>query len=471
MSKDKALWNLTLLYTVSNLATRLINFGLVFVTTFYLTKEEVGDYDLFIVTLALVTPIATLQLQEAVLRWLLEDAAEKNAVRVFTNSTVLWFGSSLLMAIFWLGALYFQWYEFATSLFFLVVLQSGYILFQQAVRGLGNNRLFVSSSILYSFVYAVLAVLVLVFTDWKINGLILANLAGSVLTCFYLLWSGRLWHYFRWSALESGLSAALIRYALPLIPNTLSWWAIASVSRYFIIYFLGKAANGVFSIAQKIPTILLLFTGIFYQAWQEKSLSMVASRDESQYHSQVFKIYIRVLFTLAIGIVVSSKFLLRYLVSPDFFEAWKYTSLLIAGVIFNSLSSFHGTGYLSRKDTHGVLISSLAGGVLTILASWMFIPVWGLFGASLAIFLGYLLVFVIRNRDAMRYYQMQFPAYEFAAFSGLFLFSSLLAFFELTWVDGLNFVAAVGILWYINRKEIRQIFESRFFQPLRAKRL
>jgi hypothetical protein len=64
----KPLLNLTLLYTVGNLATRLINFGLVFVTTFYLTKEEVGDYDLFVISLSLLTPIATLQLAESALR-------------------------------------------------------------------------------------------------------------------------------------------------------------------------------------------------------------------------------------------------------------------------------------------------------------------------------------------------------------------------------------------------------------------
>ena len=64
----KPLLNLTLLYRVGNLATRLINFGLVFVTTFYLTKEEVGDYDLFVISLSLLTPVATMQLAESALR-------------------------------------------------------------------------------------------------------------------------------------------------------------------------------------------------------------------------------------------------------------------------------------------------------------------------------------------------------------------------------------------------------------------
>jgi O-antigen/teichoic acid export membrane protein len=459
-SKSKALLNLTLLYTISNLATRLLNFGLIFATTFYLTKEEVGDYDLFIVTLALLTPVATLQLQEAALRWLLEDSSPKNLRKVFSTIVILLGFSSLCMAAFLGIALFFQWYSYVFSLFVLMVLQCLFIVFQQVVRGMGNNKLFVLSSILYSLIYAALAVYSLIFTSLKIDGLIWANIAGSFLTCIYLIGVGNLLPQFSISAWRRNFAVSLLKYSLPLIPNTLSWWAISSISRYFIVYLEGKAANGVFSIAQKIPTILLIFTSIFYQAWQEKSISEELEKQTTNYHEEVFSVYLRLLFSISICIVVCSRYLLGFMVSPEFFEAWHYTSILILGVIFNSLSSFHGTSYLSRKDTRGVLFSSLSGGALSVLMSWFLIPVWGLMGASLAILLGYFVVFLIRNADAMKHYQMKFPMALFGTLLLVFFISSVLNEFENPGLDLVNLIFSALAIWFINRKEIARLFSK-----------
>ena len=81
----KSLYDLFLIYSVGNVSTRVINFALIFVTTFYLTKEDVGQYDLILVTISLLTPIATLQLADSALRWLLEDNSIESLKRIFSN--------------------------------------------------------------------------------------------------------------------------------------------------------------------------------------------------------------------------------------------------------------------------------------------------------------------------------------------------------------------------------------------------
>lgn len=460
-NSSKPLLSLTLLYTVGNLATRLINFGLVFVTTFYLSKEEVGDYDLFIISLSLLTPVATMQLAEAALRWLLEDKSDERIRMVVSNISAMVLACLLAMGLVFGVMTFLNAYAYETSLFVLIGFQSFFIVFQQMVRGIGNNQLFVRSSILYSLVYAVLAVVNLTLTDTKIQGLIWANIAGSIITCSYLIFSGGLLRYLSVSALNLPFSKALLQYSIPLIPNTLSWWAISSANRYFILAWCGKAANGIFAISQKIPTLLLLFTGIFYQAWQEKSLSIENQKESGAYQTQVFDGYIRIMFVITIGIVCTSRFMLEFMVSPQFYESWKYTSILLLGVVFNSLSSFLGTSYLSRKDTRGAMVSSLAGGAVTVLASWLLVPAFGLYGAGFGILLGYFLVFAIRQWDARSYYQMQFPLSVFLQMMGLFCFSTFLSFQENFWIDVLNTLLSLGLLLVLNRKPIQQLLAQR----------
>jgi len=458
---SKPLLGLTLLYTVGNLATRLINFGLVFVTTFYLTKEEVGDYDLFIITLSLLTPIATLQLAESALRWLLEDSNPERIQKTFSNILVLLTLSLSILGLILAGLRFLAVFPNEIKLYILIFFQSYFIVFQQIVRGIGNNPLFVKSSILYSLVYAILAVVSLMFTQHKIDGLIWANIAGSILTCTYLFFSAGLAKYFTLTGFSTSFSRSLLVYSIPLIPNTLSWWAISSANRYFILIYCGKAANGIFSISQKIPTMLLLFTGIFYQAWQEKSISLTGDKNSGAYHARIFDIYIRIMFTITIGIVTTSRLLLKFLVSPQFFESWKYTSILLLGVIFNSLSSFLGTSYLSRKDTRGAMFSSLVGGGLTILVSWFLIPAFGLYGAGFGTLIGYFMVFAIRNYDAYRYYNIHFPYGLFTSFMLLFFFSSALNYLNSGWIDAANILISGLALLFINWNFLKDLLAQR----------
>ena len=56
-----------------------------FVITFYLSKEEVGKYDIILTTLSLFIPIINLQLTDGILRWLLDNNEDLNKGKVLTQ--------------------------------------------------------------------------------------------------------------------------------------------------------------------------------------------------------------------------------------------------------------------------------------------------------------------------------------------------------------------------------------------------
>ena len=55
----------------------------------------------------------------------------------------------------------------------------------------------------------------------------------------------------------------MLSYSIPLIPNTLMWWIMNASDRYAIVLFMGVSANGIYAIANKIPTVLNLLYSIF----------------------------------------------------------------------------------------------------------------------------------------------------------------------------------------------------------------
>src|ERR1700712_2116001 len=89
MAKDLSLSRLTILYVVGNLASKVIGFALFFVYTYYISKENIGYFDLIMTTVSWITPIVSLQIYDAVLRWSINNKDEETIKKVLTGSMAI----------------------------------------------------------------------------------------------------------------------------------------------------------------------------------------------------------------------------------------------------------------------------------------------------------------------------------------------------------------------------------------------
>lgn len=83
MSKQSKYKNLsmnTLLFTISSFGAKIISFLLVPIYTSVLSTKDYGNVDLVSTTVQLLLPIATLNIQDAVLRFSLDDKYEAEEV-------------------------------------------------------------------------------------------------------------------------------------------------------------------------------------------------------------------------------------------------------------------------------------------------------------------------------------------------------------------------------------------------------
>src|SRR5690606_15006848 len=135
MSKNNSLVSLTFIYTIGNLSSRLIGFVLIFFTTYYLSNEEIGEFDLVLTTINLLIPFVSLQLSDSALRWLIGEKDDFNGKKI-TISSIYFFIFLGLVLFSVLYGIYNHFYPSAYYIYLnlLLVLQIVYILFQQTVR-------------------------------------------------------------------------------------------------------------------------------------------------------------------------------------------------------------------------------------------------------------------------------------------------------------------------------------------------
>lgn len=409
MKSSRSLLNLTILYTIGNLSSKIISFVLVFFTTFYLSKEDVGSYDLILTTASLIVPLATMQLTDAAMRWLIDDNTTENKKKIFSNIMFIIAVLHILLYILLHIYNYFFPIKYLNLLFVIILSQSIYLFFLQCIRGLGKSKIYVISGLLSTFLYVALAIIALAILNFKIKGLLYSNIISNVGLCIILFFMVRFYNLWDYKIVKLDFCKVLLSYSFPLVPNALSWWAISSANRYIILIYLGASANGIFAIAYKLPTILLMFVNIFYLAWQEKAILSFKSEGRNKYYTLVLKRYVKILFSIAIFVVATNKIILSYIVNKEFLEAWEFTPLLLLGIVFSSLASFYGTGYISAKNTMGAFTSSFLGCITNIILSFILIPIWGLHGASISIAAGYFVLLLVRVYQTRNIFQINFP--------------------------------------------------------------
>ena len=132
---------------------------------------------------------------------------------------------------------------------------------------------------------------------------------------------------------------------------------------------------------------------IFYEAWQLSAVTEEQGRE--RFFSRVFSLYQSLLFCCCAGIVLLCRPLM-FLFKANFYEAWQFVPLLTIATLFNCLNQFLNSIYMVEKRSTLSLYTMMAGAVANCALNWLFIPRMGPNGVTLASFLSYLLVFLLR---------------------------------------------------------------------------
>lgn len=261
-----------------------------------------------------------------------------------------------------------------TLLIYIFVLMSSMrSLCSQFVRAKGYVKLYALDGLLSTATTIFFNVLYLVVLKWGINGYILAMVSADTLSTIFLFYIAGLRRYLHLRGLNRRTSKEMLRYSIPLIPNSIFWWVNNMASRYLIAFFLGEELNGLFAVSNKIPTVIVLMSNIFMDAWQMSAVSDVPQK-RAQFFSRVFLCYQALLCTAASGLILFSKVITSILVADSYYSSWKYIPLLLISTIFSCMSTFLGSVYMVEKKSMLNFITTGAGAVLNVVLNLLFIP-------------------------------------------------------------------------------------------------
>ncbi|HEX3047255.1 MAG TPA: polysaccharide biosynthesis C-terminal domain-containing protein [Bacillota bacterium] len=407
MSKEKNLFKNIVIYAIGNFSSKFLSFILLPFYTFYLSTNDYGYFDLITTSLMLITPLVTFQIFDGLYRYLLTANDETEKAQIISNSLVIVFRNLIIFNLIYLAATFLV--DFQYKYLILLQLDASIIanLWMQIARGLRNNVKYSMAGILMTAVVLGGNLIFIIFFKFRVNGLIISNILAALMVMVFLESSLKIRNFIHFKQRERHFLKELTSYSFPLVPNALSWWFMNVSDRYLLNYFKGIEANGIYAVANKFPSIIILVNSIFNMAWQESAISEYNSRDRDQFYTKTFNRIFRLEFTVIFVLLAFTRLIMSYMVNSKFSSAWLYIPFLYFGAVFSTFSTFYGTGYQSSKETKGAFYTTAYGALLNLGINLILTPYIGIQGASLATMLAFLVVWLIRIHQTKKYFTIR----------------------------------------------------------------
>lgn len=452
MNRYKKLLSNSGIFLVANFGSKILSFLLIRFYTAVLTTEEYGTVDVINTTAGLAYPIVTLCIIEAVLRFSIDDI--DNRKNTFSSGlSIVILGNFLFLLIMPLLRLIDIFEANYIMIYLVTITSSFYMLAAHFVRGVGKSKLFAASGLIHTAVHIGLNLLFLLVFSWGMEGYLLSTIITNCFVTLVLFIVGKLDTFISFS-INYKHTLDMLKYAIPLIPNSVFWWIMQSADRYTIHYIMTASDNGLYSAASKIPTIIATISGIFFHAWQISSVDEAKSKDKDVFYTNVF-IGAGMMITISTTMIITFiQPIFHILVDKSFYEGWHAVPLLLIGTVFSSYSSFLGTNYVVMKKTKGVFITTVIGAASNVILNIMLTPIIGLYGTALATSVSFLLTWGVRSFDTRKFVKIHYSVFSFFLPTVMLIIQALLMTvkFDNIWLHSSLSILIVMCYWRVLRK-------------------
>ncbi len=434
-NRRKKLAKNILLFTISSIGTKLIYFFLLPLYTSYLSAKDYGTVDLINTVLSLILPVLTIGMIDSVLRYSIVQKDKKESV--LDNALIILFIDICILGVGCCIVDYFNivcidsyYYIFFITSFLLTSL---YQVLCNYYRGLNHVKEIMIAGIMNAGITCLCNILFLVYFQLGVFGYLLSILLGLLSSDFFLIMEmfRKNIYYLKRRKINRILFGDMINYGFPLILNGISWWINNSLDRIIIIGILGTAANGIYAISYKIPSILSIFQTIFNQAWTMTAIQEMNSSDKDSIYSKMYALYEAGMFLICSLLILLNMFFADLLYGEDFFAAWHYTLPLIIAALAGAMGIFLSSVFCAVGESKTVGITTFIGAAVNLILNIIFIPRIGLLGAAIATVISNIVIWIIRLWRSITYVKIKSKPYRELVCFFLICIQGVLAYQEL----------------------------------------
>ncbi|MCW8193288.1 oligosaccharide flippase family protein [Proteobacteria bacterium 005FR1] len=413
MSQTKRMIKHSSIYAVGNFSRQIVGFLMLPVYTRYLEPADYGVVGLLIFMVSLIEILFGARLFQAVPKFYYEQKNKDDSHSVISTAFLL---TSAISVVSVLAVIVFRdsvsAVMFGSAKYSLVVAIFSVMILTHALENysLGYIRiqkrpwLFVGASSVKLVLQLGMNVWLVVFLEWGVMGVALANAVASV-----VFTAGMTVYTLRNTGIDFSRAMAkkMLIFSWPIWLSGMAGLYIGSSNRYFLRIFSSLDDVGLFELAAKFGTIIsLLVWTPFAQYWQVERFDLYHQANPLPIYQSVFKMISTLLVIAGLGIAIFSAPVIRIMAAPEFYPAAKAVPFLVFAGVFHCFTIFNNFSFLVKEKTSWMTFNSYATAVVVSIFYFVLIPAYGFVGAAQALMLAHLVQFLLSHFMAKRSYDM-----------------------------------------------------------------
>lgn len=408
MNQKKQLMKNTIIIAIGKLSTQIISYLLLPLYTSQLDPSEYGNYD-FICTLSVfLCPIITLLMEESMFRYLIDADSKVQRKKIITQTIIYTFFGTVLFTIIaalimGFGTDYTPMYITAIITFVISNILIG--LSNALSRGLGKIKLYSVSNFILGISTIILNIVFILSLNAGAEGLLWANTIANAFTAIVILGILKLPKYI--GKIDKPLMKDMIKYSIPLVPNSISWSIINMSDRIILTQMVSSAANGIYAMANKFPNIINVLYGYFYTAWKESAAKIVKENNKNQYYNSIYHDAKRFLYAVTICLIAVMPFVFPIFINEAYDEAYVYIPIVMIATYYSNLSSFYGGIFSAYKDTKIMGTTTIVAAVINLVIDLLLVNTLKIYAACFSTLIANLIVYFYRKKKLKKYLKLK----------------------------------------------------------------
>lgn len=378
----KKLLSGSMIYFLGNAMTQLLSLALLRFVTGRISPEEYGIYNLIVTVSNLVTPVLTLQIADAVFKFILASKTEDEKKKYYTVGLCVTIASVFItIVLVYLAEYLFSDIPYCLLVALYIAFTGAYNIYQRIARSVGRNKDFVAGNLIKTTVFLLLEIFLIYAFGLGAQAIFIAVIVSYIVFLIFVESRIHSLRYLDIGSIDLSTVKEILSFSIPLIPNTIFWWLTSSINTIIVSARCGLDINGIYTVANKFSSVLVMVTSVFAMSWQESALSEYGSKDFRSFFTKTFDMY-----SVGIASALSVLITLMHLIFPliideSYYQSIKYAPYLLLASGCSALAGFSAQIFLAKSENKRLLFTNILGMVLNILIVLLLIDQVGLWAA------------------------------------------------------------------------------------------
>ena len=409
MERSKKLINNSIILLLGTVFTKGLNFIMAPLFTRWLSQESYGTFDLISTYATLLIPILALGIHHAIFRFLLDNKSEDEITEINTNAVITNFIGIIIYIIIVtiISIINGNLLGYIIQLTILIFTQTFQNYICMVVRGLKKLKLYAIMNIICT---ASILAFVFVFVrklNMGLNGMILGYSMGYFIGGLIGAIATNILYHFKLQTISKSRTKEMLKYSIPMIPQSIAWWIVNISDRVIVSVFLGAASNAILAVAHKIPNLIVTIYDVFQTAWMENASEAINDNDWDEYFNKTLNIIGQLCISISIVIVTTNFFVFNMLFTQEYGISRNLIPMLSIAIVFNVLSQILGTVFIAEYNSKQQGITMLESGVINIIVHLLLINYCGIYASVISTIVAYVFLFIIRYKKVKKKYKIK----------------------------------------------------------------